>query len=571
MANAGMQTVIDRLRRAVGAADGRADDTLLLALFAVDRDPAAFEVLLVRHGPMVRSVCARILRHEQDAEDAFQATFLALAKSAGTIRRGSLAGWLYRAAYHVAIKAKSRAARRKEADAPDDFAADGDTATSAETRELRSIIDEEVTRLPARLRLPVVLCYLEGKSNSDAAAALGCPRGTIDSRLNAGRAKLKARFVRRGIAPAAAAALLERLSAGDAVGSALPATIVRSAARLALAFTSGSAADGVISPAVAVLTHEVLHMVFVSKLKWAGAILLAFGMLGAGGASAYRAMAGDEPVQAAPAARADPKSDAATVAKAVPRTTTRELRRLLTSPAGLEDPIENVTLRDALDLLSKKFNVTIRIDPGSFRRRGLMDPGEDPFKLYDAQVRLPIVRGMTMGEVLADLLAQVRPGTALVTFVVRGSHIAIVPAFVAPFVAQIGAERLPADRQLLNPDLIDAQFIGDPVSVDYEDKPLVEILRELADQTGANIALDNRQKDKGQTPITISLQQVKLYKVLQVMSDMAGLEPVPMHNVYYITTPENAKRLAKREFPQPDEPMPTPGAPPGPTPPNAKQ
>ncbi|HTK78739.1 MAG TPA: sigma-70 family RNA polymerase sigma factor, partial [Gemmataceae bacterium] len=75
MANVGMQTVIDRLRRAVGGSDGRADDALLLGRFAADRDAAAFEVLLVRHGPMVRSVCSRILRHEQDAEDAFQATF----------------------------------------------------------------------------------------------------------------------------------------------------------------------------------------------------------------------------------------------------------------------------------------------------------------------------------------------------------------------------------------------------------------------------------------------------------------------------------------------------------------
>jgi hypothetical protein len=88
MASVGMQTVIDRLRRVVGGTDGRADDALLLARFAADRDAAAFEMLLVRHGPMVRSVCARILRHEQDAEDAFQATFLALAKSAGASPAG---------------------------------------------------------------------------------------------------------------------------------------------------------------------------------------------------------------------------------------------------------------------------------------------------------------------------------------------------------------------------------------------------------------------------------------------------------------------------------------------------
>src|SRR5262245_11532949 len=219
MAHVGMQAVIDRLRRVIGATAGDDDDALLLARFAADRDAAAFERLLVRHGPMVRAVCARILRHEQDAEDAFQATFLALAKSAATIGHGSLAGWLYRAAYHVALKAKARTGRRRECDGPADFAADGDPAVSAESRDLRAVIDEEVTRLPSRLRLPVVLCYFEGKSNSEAAAELGCPRGTIDSRLNAARAKLKGRFVRRGIAPAAAAAFLERLTTGDAVGA----------------------------------------------------------------------------------------------------------------------------------------------------------------------------------------------------------------------------------------------------------------------------------------------------------------------------------------------------------------
>src|SRR5947208_13172849 len=104
MDGVGLQTVMDRLRRFVGSTDDSADDAHLLARFAADRDPAAFEALLVRHGPMVRAVCRRTLRHEQDAEDAFQATFLALEKSAATIGRGSLAGWLYRAAYHVALK-----------------------------------------------------------------------------------------------------------------------------------------------------------------------------------------------------------------------------------------------------------------------------------------------------------------------------------------------------------------------------------------------------------------------------------------------------------------------------------
>jgi len=255
-----------------------------------------------------------------------------------------------------------------------------------------------------------VLCYFEGKSNSEAAAELGCPRGTVDSRLNAARLKLKGRFIRRGIAPTVAATILERLTTGDAVSAAIPGTIVRSAARLAVAFASGSAADGVISPAVAVLTHEVMHMFLMNKIKWAALTVLAVGILSTGTISTYRAMAGGERQTNPPQVeKADPKSDATTVARTEPNTNARRLRRLLKSPAGLAEPIENTTLRDALDLLSKKFDVSIRIEPGAFIRRGVLDQNEDPFKFYEAQVRLPIVRGMSLGEVLTDLLAQVNP------------------------------------------------------------------------------------------------------------------------------------------------------------------
>ena len=196
MADGGLHTALVRLRRAVGTSGERAEDTVLLARFAADRDAAAFEQLVVRHGPMVRAVCRRILRHEQDAEDAFQATFLALARSAGGVGRGSVAGWLYRTAYHAALKSNARAIRRREAPATEDFAADGDPAPAAERTEMVAMIDAEVTRLPERLRLPVVLCYFEGRSNTEAASELGCPRGTVDSRLAAARSKLKARLAK---------------------------------------------------------------------------------------------------------------------------------------------------------------------------------------------------------------------------------------------------------------------------------------------------------------------------------------------------------------------------------------
>src|SRR5690348_2776599 len=162
MAGAPLRSAILPLVRGLPPADGT-DDAALLERFIAWRDEAAFELLVYRHGPMVRGLCRRVLRQEQDAEDAFQATFLALARQARSVRRGgSLAGWIYRVAFHAALKARARAVRKATAALPEDVAGPADPADAAEVREVRAVLDEEVMRLPARYRLPVVLCYLQG-------------------------------------------------------------------------------------------------------------------------------------------------------------------------------------------------------------------------------------------------------------------------------------------------------------------------------------------------------------------------------------------------------------------------
>lgn len=184
-----------RLCRLAAADAAQLSDADALTRYAADRDAAAFEVLVWRHGPMVWGVVRRILRHDHDAEDAFQAAFLALAREAHRI--DGVAGWLHRVAFHIALKMKSRPVRRE---APAERGASHD---AAEWREVGAILDAEINRLPERYREAFVLCCLEGKSNTEAGQELGCPTGTIDSRLNWARQRLRERLVRRGVTLAA--------------------------------------------------------------------------------------------------------------------------------------------------------------------------------------------------------------------------------------------------------------------------------------------------------------------------------------------------------------------------------
>src|SRR5262249_14598385 len=151
------------------------------------------------------------------------------------VRGGSLAGWLYRVAYHAALKAKARAAPRTTTAVPEDVACHGGPTDAAIAREVRAAPGEDVLPPPAPHRLPVVPCSRPGRSNRRAAAELGCRKGTIDSRLAEARRRLRGRLVRRGLAPAAGLAL-ERVLASAADAGELSGAVVRPVARAALAF-----------------------------------------------------------------------------------------------------------------------------------------------------------------------------------------------------------------------------------------------------------------------------------------------------------------------------------------------
>jgi RNA polymerase sigma factor (sigma-70 family) len=275
-----------------GHADPAPDDAGLLTRFLAARDPAAFEALVARHGSMVLRVCRHTLGNRHDAEDAFQATFLVLARKAANVRPpGAVAGWLHGVAYRVALKARQAALRRRhEGLAPDLAPLDPrpDPLTELTAREALWALEEEVQRLPEAYRLPVVLCCLHGATQEEAARQLGCTPGSVKGRLERGRARLHARLARRGLTLAAALAAAE-LSRGPA-----PAALTAATARQALAFAAGAGAPG---PA-ALLAEGVLRATALRRLKAVAALVL----LGAGLLAAAGMLAAPKPDPAAPPA-----------------------------------------------------------------------------------------------------------------------------------------------------------------------------------------------------------------------------------------------------------------------------
>ena len=154
---------------------GHTGDDELLGRFASSREEAAFTTLLERHGPMVLGVCRRLLGHEQDAEDAFQTTFLLLARNAGSVRKGgSIAAWLHGAARRIAGKSRRAAARRRERERRAAPAGEARGGFEVAARELRAVLDEELAALPGRCRDALVLCYLEGLTLRDIGSETRC-------------------------------------------------------------------------------------------------------------------------------------------------------------------------------------------------------------------------------------------------------------------------------------------------------------------------------------------------------------------------------------------------------------
>jgi RNA polymerase sigma factor (sigma-70 family) len=269
----------------VGTVAGLTDGQLLerFTLRGGEAAEAAFAALVERHGPMVLRVCRSALREPNEVDDAFQATFLVLVRRARTLWvRDSLGPWLYQVAYRVASCARSAAVRRRKHERRAAEQSSPGTLIN-ECDDLDAQVHYEVNRLPAGCRTAVVLCYFEGLSPNQAAQQLGCPVGTIQSRLARGRARLRTRLTRRGLAPALGA--LERGAAAEAATASPPAALAEATVRAAV---STSAVSAPVTTSAVVLTQGVLRSMFLIKLRAVAAALITIVALAAGAEAMLR-------------------------------------------------------------------------------------------------------------------------------------------------------------------------------------------------------------------------------------------------------------------------------------------
>jgi RNA polymerase sigma-70 factor (ECF subfamily) len=263
-----------RIRQAVarsapiGSGDGE-----LLDRFITAREEYAFEQLVRAHGPMVLATCERLLGNRTDAEDAFQATFLVLARKAASIRcRASVAGWLYAIACLTSLEARAMRTRRRRVEGQVEPLPDLPGRQPPDVSELRAMLDCELSQLGDRYRSAIVLCDLEGLSRADTAQRLGIPEGTLSSRLAMGRRKLAARLARRGFALSSAtltAALPQVVRAAI-----VPTPLFTATVRSAFAFTSSPVIANSVSAPVATLTQGALKAMFITRVKLSALLLL---------------------------------------------------------------------------------------------------------------------------------------------------------------------------------------------------------------------------------------------------------------------------------------------------------
>jgi RNA polymerase sigma factor (sigma-70 family) len=267
--------ILEHLRKVVLRHDApELTDGQLLEEYLSSRNEAALAALVRRHAPMVWGVCRRILRNYHDAEDAFQVTFLVLARRAAAVRPRNLVGnWLYGVAHRTALKAATTTAKKRARERQLAQVSEPAVPESHFWSDLEPLLDQELSRLPDKFRVAIVLCDLEGQTIKRAAGRLGVPQGTLAARLARGRELLAKRLARQGLALSAGS--LAVVLAQNAASAQAPTAVVFSTVKAIAAFAARqTTATGLISAKLAALTESVLKTVLPSKLKVAAVVLL---------------------------------------------------------------------------------------------------------------------------------------------------------------------------------------------------------------------------------------------------------------------------------------------------------
>jgi RNA polymerase sigma factor (sigma-70 family) len=290
MADTSLGTVLRHVRAMGTPAAGRSDAELLEAFLSC-QDQAAFAILVRRHGDLVLNTCRRVLHHQQDAEDAFQATFLLLARKGGSLRhRPALAGYLHSVAYRTALAVRRATHRRRAHEARAQAPAPRDPASELDWREVQALLEQAIQQLPELYREVFVLCYLEGHSRAEVALLLGLKEGTVSSRLDKARKRLQRHLAGRGVTLTAVLAGLALAQPADGAG--LPAALVAATVQAASTWPVS------VPAAVAALVEEGGRKLALVRLRTAAVLVLALGVLG-GSAGLLARLPPAEPVPGA--------------------------------------------------------------------------------------------------------------------------------------------------------------------------------------------------------------------------------------------------------------------------------
>ncbi len=350
----GHASIMPALRRVVLAGAADRTDGQLLGAFVAERDADAFGLLVRRHGPMVLGVCRRVIGDPTTAEDAFQAVFLVLARRAAAVRpREQVGNWLYGVAYRTALKARAVLARRRSREKQVDVMPEPPVTTPPDVwSDLQPVIDEELARLPEKLRGPVVLCDIEGRPQREVAKHLGVPPATLATRLATARRTLAQRLTKRGVTLSGGA--VAGLLTAHGTTSAVPHTLAHGLTRAAEAVATGNTVSALVSASAVQLSEGVMRMMLLTKLKAvAVAALTAVALTGGLGLGLVPARAdgtGEDPVPVQQGQAAAP------------------------APNQAADPPANPSDKPvAMKLKDVKINLNEPVDDAAFLRRVMLD------------------------------------------------------------------------------------------------------------------------------------------------------------------------------------------------------